>query len=220
MAYLSARGSGRIDAVSLLRAPVSRELYTPIFPRLPAAEVPISHVTSDLHTPASDSAGADELCTTHCDKGRWLGPTDTIQVDICTIPIDKLWYCRNSARTALVTFARERLSRQLAASGAPADIIAAAKKQFDPGVLTLGFARRFATWKRPYLLLHDPNRLLRILSSTQRPIQLIMAGKAHPSGIAGRSLIEHWTMFIRQPGVRPHAMFLADYDIHMTMRLV
>jgi starch phosphorylase len=91
---------------------------------------------------------------------------------------------------------------------------------FDPNILTLGFARRFATYKRPNLLLHDPARLLRILTNAGRPVQLIIAGKAHPADLAGQALIQQWIQFIRQPAVRPHAIFLSDYDMHLTGRLV
>ena len=86
--------------------------------------------------------------------------------------------------------------------------------------LTLGFARRFATYKRPNLLLHDPERLLRLLTNPQRPVQLIMAGKAHPADLAGQALIQQWMHFIRRPEVRPHVIFLSDYDMHLTEQLV
>jgi starch phosphorylase len=86
--------------------------------------------------------------------------------------------------------------------------------------LTLGFARRFATYKRPNLLLHDPERLLGLLTNPQRPVQLILAGKAHPADEAGQALIREWTHFIRQPEARPHVMFLSDYDVQLTERLV
>jgi starch phosphorylase len=95
-----------------------------------------------------------------------------------------------------------------------------AKRLLDPFVLTLGFARRFATYKRPNLLLHDPQRLLRILTDARRPVQLIIAGKAHPADQAGQALIQQWTHFIRQPEVRPHACFLSDYDMLLTENLV
>jgi starch phosphorylase len=220
MAYLAARGSGRINAVSRLHGQVSRELFAPLFPRWPAAEVPISHVTNGVHTPTWDSAGADDLWTTHCGKHRWLGSTGSLETNIRAIPLEQLWQCRNHARGALVTFARERLTRQLAAGGSPAETVAALKQQFDPNVLTLGFARRFASYKRPNLLLHDPQRLLRILTNVHHPVQLIVAGKAHPADLEGQALIRQWTTFIRRAEVRPHAMFLADYDMHLTMHLV
>jgi starch phosphorylase len=94
------------------------------------------------------------------------------------------------------------------------------KHLFDPNALTLGFARRFATYKRPNLLLHDPQRLLRLLTNTQHPVQLIIAGKAHPEDMAGQALIQEWVRFIRQPEVRRHAVFLSDYDMHLTEHLV
>ena len=117
-------------------------------------------------------------------------------------------------------YARERLSRHLAASGAPPEEVEAAKHLFDPNALTLGFARRFATYKRPNLLLHDPQRLLRLLTNPQRPVQLIIAGKAHPADQAGQALIQEWMHFIRQPEARPHAIFLSDYDMLLTEHLV
>jgi len=120
----------------------------------------------------------------------------------------------------LVEYTRERLSRSLAASGASPDEIETAKHVFDPNVLTLGFARRFATYKRPNLLLHDPQRLLRLLTNPQRPVQLIIAGKAHPEDHAGQALIQEWIRFIRRPETRPHVVFLADYDMRLTERLV
>jgi starch phosphorylase len=112
------------------------------------------------------------------------------------------------------------LSTQLAASGAAPDAVEHAKHLFDPNILTLGFARRFATYKRPNLLLHDPERLLRLLTHSQHPVQLIMAGKAHPNDPAGQALIQQWMHFIRRPEVRAHAIFLSDYDMLLTEHLV
>jgi starch phosphorylase len=119
-----------------------------------------------------------------------------------------------------VEYARERLSLDLTAAGVPAAEVEAAKHLFDPNALTLGFARRFATYKRPNLLLHDPQRLLRLLTNPQRPVQLIIAGKAHPADQAGQALIREWMQFIRRPEVRPHAIFLSDYDMLLTEHLV
>jgi starch phosphorylase len=141
---------------SRLHGQVSRELFSPLFPRWPIAEVPISHVTNGVHTPTWDSAGADDLWTTHCGKHRWLGSMGSLETDMRAIPLEQLWQCRNHARGCLVAFAGDRLARELTASGAHAETIAAVKHEFDPNVLTLGFARRFATYKRPNLLLHDP----------------------------------------------------------------
>lgn len=124
------------------------------------------------------------------------------------------------AGKALVEYARERLSRQLAAYGASPEAVDEAKHIFDPRILTLGFARRFATYKRPNLLLHDPERLLSLLTHPDRPVQLIIAGKAHPDDLAGQALIREWIQFIRRPEVRPHIIFLSDYDMLLTENLV
>ena len=112
------------------------------------------------------------------------------------------------------------MSKQLAASGASPEAVESAKHLFDPNTLTLGFARRFATYKRPNLLLHDPERLLRLLTNPQRPVQLIMAGKAHPADQAGQALIREWMHFIRRPEAAPHVIFLSDYDMLLTEHLV
>jgi glycogen phosphorylase len=125
-----------------------------------------------------------------------------------------------AASKSLIGYARQRLASHYAAGGASPETVEEAKHLFDPNALTLGFARRFATYKRPNLLLHDPARLLRLLSNPQRPVQLIIAGKAHPADQAGQALIQKWVQFIRQPEVRPHAIFLSDYDMHLTERLV
>ncbi|MGD2139261.1 MAG: alpha-glucan family phosphorylase [Burkholderiales bacterium] len=220
MAYLAMRGSGAVNGVSRLHGEVSRHMFAPLFARWPQAEVPVSHVTNGVHTPSWDSAPADELWTRACGKNRWLGVTERLERDICCVPDAELWQFRLAARTELVEYARERLSRELAAAGASPEAVDAAKHLFDPNTLTIGFARRFATYKRPNLLLHNPARLLRLLSNPQRPVQLIMAGKAHPADHAGQMLIRQWTQFIRQPQIRPHAIFLSDYDMHLTEHLV
>jgi starch phosphorylase len=220
MAYLSIRGSGAANGVSRLHGQVSRHLFLPLFPRWPEDEVPIGHVTNGVHTPTWDSAPADDLWTETCGKDRWLGTTETLGQDIRRVSDTKLWQFRTAASKSLVEYARERLSRDLAAAGAPSEDVEAAKHLFDPNTLTLGFARRFATYKRPNLLLHDPQRLLRLLTNKQRPVQLIIAGKAHPADQAGQALIREWMHFIRRPETRPHAVFLSDYDMLLTEHLV
>jgi starch phosphorylase len=177
-------------------------------------------VTNGVHMPTWDSAPADALWTEVCGKDRWLGTVETLEQDIRRVSDARLWKFRTDASMSLVEYARKRLSRQLAASGAPPEAVDAAKHLLDCNTLTLGFARRFASYKRPNLLLHDPERLLRLLTNPQRPVQLIIAGKAHPADQAGQALIQQWTHFIRQPEVRPHAIFLSDYDMHLTEQLV
>jgi len=220
MAHLAIRGSGAVNGVSRLHGKVSRHLFEPLFPHWPEDEIPVGHVTNGIHVPTWDSAPADDLWTQACGKDRWLGTMETMAQDIRRVSDANLWQFRTAASRSLVDYARERLSRQLAASGASPDEVAGAKHLFDPNTLTLGFARRFATYKRPNLLLHDPERLLRLLSNPRRPVQLIMAGKAHPADQAGQALIREWTRFIRRPEVRPHAIFLSDYDMLLTEHLV
>lgn len=220
MAYLAIRGSGAVNGVSRLHGKVSRQLFGPLFPRWPADEVPIGHVTNGVHVPTWDSAAADELWTQACGKDRWLGTMETHEQHIRAISDARLWQFRTAAGVALVDYTRERLSRQLAASGASPEEVDGAKHLFDLNTLTLGFARRFATYKRPNLLLHDPERLLRLLTNPQRPVQLIMAGKAHPADQAGQALIQEWSHFIRRPEARPHVIFLGDHDMHLAEHLV
>ena len=220
MAYLAIRGSGAVNGVSRLHGKVSRRLFLPLFPRWPEDEVPVGHVTNGVHMPTWDSAPADKLWTESCGKQRWLGTTETLESDMHHVSDSKLWQFRTDASKSFVEYARERLSGQLAASGSSDKSVEAAKHLFDPNALTLGFARRFATYKRPNLLLHDPQRLLRLLTNPEHPVQLIIAGKAHPEDKAGQALIHEWINFIRQPETRPHIAFLSDYDMLLTEHLV
>ena len=220
MAYLAIRGSGAVNGVSRLHGKVSRNLFAPLFPQWPQDEVPVGHVTNGVHMPSWDSAATDDLWTEACGKERWLGITEGLDVDIRHVSDARLWQFRTAASQALIDFAREHLSLQLTASGMSPEAIDEAKHLFDPNALTLGFARRFATYKRPNLLLRDPERLLRLLTNPQRPVQLILAGKAHPADQAGQALIQEWIHFIRRPEVRPHVMFLSDYDMLLTEQLV
>jgi glycogen phosphorylase len=220
MAYLAIRGSGAVNGVSRLHGKVSRHLFEPLFPHWPTDEVPVGHVTNGVHMPTWDSAPADDLWTEACGKDRWLGMAKGLEQDIRRVSDATLWQFRTAASKSLVEYARERLSRQLASSGAPPEAVDGAKHLFDPSALTLGFARRFATYKRPNLLLHDPERLLRLLTNPERPVQVIIAGKAHPADQAGQALIQEWIRFIRRPEARPHAIFLSDYDMLLTEHLV
>ena len=220
MAYLAIRGSGAVNGVSRLHGQVSRGLFQPLFPHWPQEEVPVGHVTNGVHMPTWDSTTADDLWTEACGKDRWLGATESMGTDIRRVSDARLWQFRTAASQSFVDYVRERLSGQLAASGSSPEAIEGAMQLFDPTALTLGFARRFATYKRPNLLLHNPARLLRLLASAERPVQLIIAGKAHPKDRAGQALIQEWIQFIRQPETRPHIIFLSDYDTLLAEHLV
>ncbi len=220
MANLAIRGSGAVNAVSRLHGRVSRHLFESLYPHWPTEEVPVGHVTNGVHMPTWDSAASDDLWTKACGKDRWLGATETLEQDMRRVSDTSLWKFRTNASSSFVDYVRERLSRQLAATGGTPEVVEAARHLFDCNTLTLGFARRFASYKRPNLLLHDPERLLRLLTNPQRPVQLVMAGKAHPADRAGCALIQQWIQFIRRSEVRPHVIFLSDYDMHLTAQMV
>jgi starch phosphorylase len=220
MAYLAIRGSGAVNGVSRLHGRVSRHLFQSLFPRWPVSEVPVTHVTNGVHMPSWDSAAADDLWTEAAGKDRWLSKTETLEQDIRRISDARMWQFRTAASASFVEYTRRHLARQLTAAGAAPEAIEQAKHLFDPNALTLGFARRFATYKRPNLLLHDPQRLLRLLTHPERPVQLVLAGKAHPADQAGQALIQEWIRFTRRPEARPHVIFLSDYDMLLTERLV
>jgi len=220
MAYLAIHGSGAVNAVSRLHGEVSRHIFEHLFSKWPTGEVPVGYVTNGVHVPTWDSKEADQIWTECCGKDRWLGTNKTLEQDIRHVSDERLWEMRLNANKTLLKFAGDQLSRQLLGSGHSPEIVEHAKHLFDPNVLTLGFARRFATYKRPNLLLHDPQRLFRLLTNKEFPVQLIISGKAHPADQQGQYLIKEWIHFIRQNTTRPPVIFLADYDMQISENLV
>jgi starch phosphorylase len=220
MAFLAVRGCCFVNGVSRLHSEVSRRIFQPLFYRIPRQEVPVTSVTNGVHTPSWDSAAADDLWSNACGKGRWLDTMDTLEEDMKGIPDAVIWEFRRSSREHLVEHARERMSWQLASVGSSIEEIALAKNLLDPDALTIGFARRFTDYKRPTLLLHDPDRLARILANPERSVQLIVAGKAHPNDSEGKSMIKAWADFVRRDDIRHHAVFMDDYDMALAQHLV
>jgi starch phosphorylase len=216
MAYLALRGSCQVNGVSKLHGQVSRQIFQSLFPRWPQAEVPIGSVTNGIHVPTWDSAEADRLWTKACGADRWRddGP---LADDVRKLTDGELWQMRTDARKEMLAKTRVRHTRQVSAEGSPQIDVSDLLKD---DCLTIGFARRFATYKRPDLLLHDPERLIRLLTNSQSPVQLILAGKAHPEDIPGQALIKQWNDFIDRPEVRGHVVFLSDYDMEMAQELV
>jgi starch phosphorylase len=219
MAYLAIRGSGVVNGVSRLHGQVSRRLFQGLFPRCPEVEVPITHVTNGVHVATWDSAEADRLWEAACGKQCWRGTMTDVEL-VRQVSDRDLWRLRAEARGSVVQYVRKRLGRQLASRGASPEDVLQAGNVLDPDALTLGFARRFATYKRPNLLLHDPERLIRILTNPHQPVQVVLAGKAHPDDGAGQAMIQQWIAFVQQPSVRRHVVFLTDYDMLMAERLV
>jgi len=220
MAYLALRGSGAVNGVSRLHGQVSRRIFQPFFSRWPQSEVPVGHVTNGVHTPSWDSIEADGLWTRTCGAERWRGTMGTIEQDLACVADAELWAMRTSARKSLVGYARERVAQQVASMAMEPDQAAVMCGCLDPDTLTVGFARRFATYKRPGMLLHDPDRLVRMLTDRDRPVQLVIAGKAHPADQAGQEMIKAWIEFMRRPEVCGRVVFFPDYDLLVAERLV
>lgn len=221
MAYLAQRGCGAVNGVSRLHGEVSRSIFQPLFPRWPHEQVPVGHVTNGVHVPSWDSEGADALWTQSCGQARWRGTMQDVARTIRAASDERIWEMRSRGRLDLVHYARGRVAQQLSAEDFPPGDISGAQTLLDPNTLTLGFARRFATYKRPNLLLHDPDRLARILTNRERPVQLIIAGKAHPQDEAGKAMVTQWVQFIRgRRDIRLHAVFLSDYDMLLSEHLV
>lgn len=219
MAWLAIRASGAVNGVSRLHGVVSQRLFAPLFPRWPECEIPIGHVTNGVHTPSWDSIEADTLWTEAAGAERWRGTQEGLGDRIRALDDRTLWTARCQARAsfirkvAAIYTARQGFIGDAGSPGLPVPAL-------SPDVLTLGFARRFATYKRPDLLLRDPDRLARLLSHPERPMQLVLAGKAHPADLAGQALITHWIAFARRPDVRGRVVFMADYDMALAQTLV
>jgi starch phosphorylase len=220
MAYLAARTCARVNGVSELHGRVSRRIFAPLFPRWPESEVPVTHVTNAVHVPSWDSPWADRLWTEAAGKERWLGTPERLPQALAQLSDAQLWNFRGMERRDLVDYARRRLQRQLSQRGGREESAAIAHGALDPNVLTLGFARRFTEYKRPTMLLAQPERLTRLLCDPARPVQLIIAGKAHPRDELGRAFVRQWSEFVCRPDVRSRAVFLEDYDMALAEHLV
>jgi len=215
MAYLALRGSGHVNGVSKLHGEVSRQIFQPLFPHWPQAEVPIGAVTNGIHVPTWDSIVSDALWTTACGKKRWRGDR-AVEDDIRNLTDEQIWQMRTTERKTLIDRLRKRYARQLGSEGGnPSE----ASNIFDGAALTLGFARRFATYKRPDLLLFDPDRLVRLLSDPQRPVQLILAGK-HTPRIAWTGVDQEVERLHPATGDSFEGHILSDYDMMLAQHMV
>lgn len=220
MAYLAIRGSGAVNGVSRLHGTVSRHLFECLFPRWPKDEVPVGYVTNGVHVPTWDAEFADNIWTQFCGKDRWRGNLETLEQKINTLSDETLWQLRTVCRNDLVHYTRKKLERQFTVSGQSPEIIEIAKQVFNSNTLTLGFARRFVPYKRPDLLLHDPERLIRLLTNPEHPVQLVIAGKAPPLDESAKALIGQWVQFIQQHQLYHHVVFLSDHDMLLAGQLV
>lgn len=221
MTVLALKLSAFANGVSKLHGEVARDMWARTWKDIPANEVPITSITNGVHSKFWISRDLSGLFD------RYLGPswvTDPSDADIWAqiedIPDAELWRTHERRRERLVNFARHRLVSQLKARGASNSEVAAANEVLDPEALTIGFARRFATYKRANLFLADQERLVRILKNEKRPVQFIIAGKAHPQDNLGKEVIRNIIHFMRQHDVRNQLVFIEDYDINVARYLV
>ena len=223
MAYLAMRGSGFVNGVSRMHGKVSRRIFLPFFHRWPEAEVPVGHVTNGVHPETWASAEASALWHKAATQGKRKNDpfAASVRADaIQSVSDRELWKLRNKQRSKFLAYAHKHLLTQRAAVGQTGSDSEHPLRKLDPHALTLVFARRFAEYKRPTLLLHDPARLAGILRDQDRPMQLIVAGKAHPADEYGQSMIKTWNDFIDGYGLQDKVVFLADYDMSLTQKMV
>jgi starch phosphorylase len=221
MAILAFRHARYVNGVSKLHGVVSRQMVQPSVPGYPLDEVPVGSVTNGIHTETFLSAEMEVLIQKYC--GDLTGesvadPEFWAKVD--SIPDAELWAAHEASREKLVEWARQYRIGKLEKRGASEREVNEAGEILDPGTLTIGFARRFATYKRGDLMLRDIDRIKQIINNSDRPVQFVFAGKAHPKDDAGKELIRHIVHFSRDESVRRRIVFLEDYDINMARYLV
>ncbi len=221
MTILALRLASFRNGVSKLHGHVSRKMWQTLWPGVPVDEIPIRHVTNGVHFKSWTSAEINQL------YDRYLGPhwreepaNSELWRRAYSIPAEELWRTHERRRERLVAWARQRVRKQRIRRSAPAAEIEAADEILDPEALTIGFARRFATYKRATLLLRDIDRLKRILTDPARPVQIIFAGKAHPQDSAGKELIRQIAALSRQAEFGRRLVFLEDYDMAVARYLV
>ena len=220
MTVLAIRLANSTNGVSKLHGQVSRRMWRSIWPDLPDAELPISSITNGVHTRSWVSPDMVQLYERYLGMQWEERPTDhSIWKRVDHIPDAELWRTHDRRRERLVAFSRIRLKKQLASRGAPPGEIARADEVLDPEALTIGFARRFATYKRGTLIFRNLERLGAVLNNKDRPVQLIFAGKAHPRDHGGKELIAEIQHIARRPEFRRRVVFLEDYDINMARYL-
>jgi starch phosphorylase len=221
MAIVALRLSSGCNGVSKLHGSVARRMWHPLWKNLPREEVPITSITNGVHIRTWQSREMARLFE------RYLGPDwsrnpydEQVWSRVDEIPDAELWQAHERLRERLVVRLRERLKKQLERRGAPPSEIAAADGVLNPEALTIGFARRFATYKRATLFLEDPQRMSVLLSNNSRPVQMVFAGKAHPRDEVGKEFIKNIVQFARKLNVRNRLVFLEDYSMGVARELI
>lgn len=221
MTILAIHMAAYSNGVSRLHGEVSRKMWQGLFPGVPVEEIPISHVTNGVHFRSWISREMDQLYERYLGM-RWLEEPSSKSgwARVAQIPAEELWRTHEIRRERLVNFTRRRLHGQLERRGASYLELEIADEVLQPGTLTIGFARRFATYKRASLILSDPERLARILNNPTKPVQIIFAGKAHPKDDPGKELIRQVVNMANQERFRRRIVFIEDYDMAVARYLV
>ena len=212
MAVMGLRLAGMSNAVAKLHGQTSRAMFQSLFPSVPVEEVPIGSVTNGVHGHTWVSPAMADLFTKYVTPS-WEDASPSDWARIYNARDDELWRGREQGKDALVSFVRGRLKKALAEQGLPSVDTGWADEVLDPNALTIGFARRFASYKRATLLFSQPERLKAMLTDKRRPVQLVFAGKAHPADDMGKEMIRQIVQFARDPELRHRIAFLEDYDI-------
>jgi len=220
LTVLAMKLSANNNAVSRLHGRVSRSMWRKLWPGLPLDEIPVTHVTNGVHPRTWISHDMIDLLDRYIGPSFYDEPTNPAIWDrMDRVSDEELWRTHERRRERMVAFARMRLKEQLLRQGAASAELAAGEGALSPYALTISFARRFAAYKRADLLLQQPERLIRLISDNERPVQLIFAGKAHPHDKEGKEIIKRITHFARDPRVRSRIVFLEDYDMTMSRYL-
>lgn len=221
MAVLALNTSAQANGVAQLHGDVSRRLWQWLFPGVPEREVPVGAITNGVHVQTWTSREMGTLLDRYLDPS-WRTDESRPEVwqGIDDVPDAELWRTHERRRERLVAFTRKRLGQQLIKRGASQSAVEEAEEVLNPDALTIGFARRFATYKRATLLFRDLERLKRILNDADRPVQIIFAGKAHPHDTGGKELIRQIVNIARGPDFRHAIVFLENYDMNIARHLI
>lgn len=221
MTVLAIKFSSGSNGVSALHGEVARGMWARTFPNIPEHEVPITSITNGVHPRFWVSRDLQALFDRYLGPNWILNPSDPdVWAAVDSIPDAELWRIHERRRERLVAFARRHMQRQLAKRSAPHSEIQAAGSVLDPETLTIGFARRFATYKRATLILRDIERLEKIVTNVDRPVQFVLAGKSHPQDHQGKELIRNLIHFTRERDLEHRFVFLEDYDINIGRYMV
>ncbi len=221
MAVLALRTARHCNGVSRLHGRVSRNMWRSLWPRVPDNEIPITHVTNGVHARSWIKSDLIDLFDRYLPSSWQQDPSDhSVWRAVRDIPDEELWHVRQRARERMIVWCRRKIREQLKRRGAAQDEADGAAAALDPSILTIGFARRFATYKRATLLLRNLDRLRALLGNEDRPLQILIAGKSHPADGPGKEFIRELVRFAKHDHHAERVVFLEDYDMDVARRLV